>query len=299
LATFSGTCDASAAAPLAGSRFVVGNDEDNVLRIYDADRPGAPAGSLDVSTFLEVDRRFPEADIEGAARVGNRIYWITSHGESRSGEARGSRQRFFATDLVEDGSSIRVTGRPFRGLVDALDSAPGLQEFRLGEAAKLPPRAPGALNIEGLCAMPDGRLLIGFRNPIPSRRALLVPLQNPAELLDGGQPRFDPPVLLDLGGLGVREIVQQGGRYLIVAGAYDGGGKVRLFEWDGTQAPPVRFEKIKAKEFNPEAVVFPSGGGWDRFLVLSDDGGARQDGRRCKDLPRSQRSFRAMWVPGG
>ena len=39
----------------------------------------------------------PESDLEGAANLADRIYWITSHGRNREGEARESRHRFFAT----------------------------------------------------------------------------------------------------------------------------------------------------------------------------------------------------------
>jgi hypothetical protein len=277
--------------------FVVGNDEDNILRIYETRRPGAPVRALDVSAFLAVDRRFPEADIEGAARVGNRIYWITSHGLSRAGDERSSRQRFFATDITGEGDGLQPVGRPARGLVEAMDAEPSCAEFRLLEAARLPPRERGALNIEGLCAMPDGRLLIGFRNPIPGGRALLLPLLNPSEVIEGVSPRFGAPIFLDLGGLGIREMVQHEGRYFIVAGAFDSGDKIRLFTWEGSDAPPARFEKVGPKRFNSEAAVFFPATGWDRFLILSDDGGTRQDGRRCKDLPKSQRSFRAVWSP--
>jgi hypothetical protein len=275
----------------------VGNDEDNVLRIYDASQAGAPLRTLDLSRFLEVDRRFPEADIEGAARIGKRIYWITSHGLSRSGEERGSRERFFATDIKGEGDALEPAGRPFKALIDALEAEPKCSEFRLLEAARLPPRSRGALNIEGLCAMPDGRLLIGFRNPIPGGKALLIPLANPGEVIEGVTPRFGAPILLNLGGLGIREIVQHDGRYFVVAGAFDGGDKEKLFTWDGTTAPPVREEKVGAKHFSAEAAILFPTSGWNRFLVLSDDGGTRQDGQRCKDLPRSQRSFRAVWTP--
>ena len=46
------------------------------------------------------------------------------------------------------------------------------------------------MNIEGLCPTPEGELLIGFRNPIPGERALIVPLKNPGELIEGKPARF-------------------------------------------------------------------------------------------------------------
>lgn len=46
---FTGMCDASGAVELSRDLFAVADDEDNVLRIYDANRGGAPLSSSDVS----------------------------------------------------------------------------------------------------------------------------------------------------------------------------------------------------------------------------------------------------------
>ena len=72
-------------------QFVVANDEDNVLRIYREGRTAAPVSALDLSEFLKSDPKHPEADIEAAARIGNRIYWIASHGTNSEGELRSGR----------------------------------------------------------------------------------------------------------------------------------------------------------------------------------------------------------------
>src|ERR1041384_1457792 len=45
--TFTGMCDASGAVPLDDHLFAVADDEDNVLRVYDADRGGSPLGAAD------------------------------------------------------------------------------------------------------------------------------------------------------------------------------------------------------------------------------------------------------------
>jgi hypothetical protein len=60
-------------------------------------------------------------------------------------------------------------------------------------------------NISPLAATPDEKLLIGFRNPIPGGRALLLPLQNPIEVVREWKPvQFGTPIELDLKGLGIR-----------------------------------------------------------------------------------------------
>ena len=54
-----------------------------------------------------------------------------------------------------------------------------------------------------------GKLRIGFRNPKnEDKDALLVPLLNPAEIIKkGARAKFGDPLLLNLGGLGVRDMV--------------------------------------------------------------------------------------------
>ena len=62
--------------------------------------------------------------------------------------------------------------------------------------------------------------------------------------------RFGDPLLLDLGGQGVRSLSWWRGRYLVIAGPYDRDGGSRLFEWDGQGTP--RAAAIDFTNFNPE-----------------------------------------------
>ena len=297
---YSGMCDASAAVALDNKLFVVANDEDNVLRIYDRDHGGPPVRSVGLSAFLQVDRQSPEADLEGAARIGDRIYWITSHGRNPDGKRRASRERFFGTDIKTNTGRVELVpaGKPCKNLLRDLANEPKLQPFHLDAASRLAPKLPGAFNIEGLCSTPAGHLLIGFRNPIPRGKALLVPLQNPADVIDGQAPAIGDPVLLDLGGRGIREISQHEGRYLIVAGSFDGGGKSHLYEWDGRSPTAGDLGKIHLGKFNPEAVIFYPDKGWKEVQVLSDDGSRVAGGSKGKGLKNQEKkSFRSLWIP--
>src|SRR5262245_56650755 len=79
---FQGTCDASGAVALNDHLFVVADDENNVLRVHDADRGGAPLAAWDVSAELGVPitgkkrPRPAEMDLEAATRLGDRAYWL-------------------------------------------------------------------------------------------------------------------------------------------------------------------------------------------------------------------------------
>lgn len=298
---YSGMCDASAAVALSDRLFAVASDEDSVIRVYARDKPGAPVQSINLASFLDLDPRSPESDLEGAARIGDRVYWITSHGRNRSGRARLSRRRFFATDIrIDPGTgkvALKMAGRPCEDLIEVLARDPRLAAFRLADASALEPKAPGALNIEGLSAMPEGGLLIGFRNPIPNGKALLVPLVNPGAVVQGKAPQLGDPLLLDLDGLGIRDMAFWEGRYLIIAGPYDGRGESRLFSWFGDPSTPHPVKHARLKGLNPEAIIFYPDKGWDDVQILSDDGKRPENGKPCKAQSNpARRHFRSAWV---
>ena len=294
---YSGLCDASAAVFVAPSRFVVANDEDNTLRIYQTGTPEPQPGEVDLEPFLGIQGDKREADLEGATRIDGRIYWIGSHGASAKGKERPNRHRLFATDLASGptGIELRPVGVPFRDLIPALAGV-AVVGFDPVAAGREAPESPGGLNIEGLTRTPDGKLLIGLRNPIPHGMALLVPLDNPAGLVEGREPpALGPPIPLDLGGLGVRSMEYSDalGEYLIVAGTFDDSGRFALYRWSGRPSDrPVAIPEVDLQGLRPEALAVAPGE--NRILLLSDDGSLPVGGTPCKDLinPRD-RSFRA------
>jgi len=290
-------CDASAAVALDEDLFAVANDEDNTIRTYSARRGGTPIETLNLSPFLRVDPKRPETDLEGAAWLDDQIFWIASHGRNHDGKFRASRDRFFATRLIRTNNTVRLApvGRPYRTLLLDLISDARLRGMKLGYASTLPPKDPGALNIEGLCATPDKRLLIGFRNPIPRGRALLVPLLNPTAMISGMNAQLGEPILLDLGGQGIRDIGFWHGKYLIISGSYDAQGISHLYLWKGGNSKPELMPRIDLEGFNPEAlVVYPRSS--NAFQLLSDDGTRMLAGISCKRLSSAERCFRGLWV---
>jgi len=292
-------CDASGAVPISSNLFAVACDEDNILRLYRSDRPGAPVKQFDLNAFLEVRGKSLEADLEGAARIGNRAFWIGSHGRNKDGKERLNRHRLFATDIQASNGEFTLApvGRPYRRLLDDLLADSRFDQFHLAEASRLTPKAPGALNIEGLCATPEDQLWIAFRNPVPAGKALLIPLLNPNEVIEGKPARFGPAVQLDLGGRGIRDIAWHAGVYMIIAGSWHGGGHFQLYRWAGPGAKPEPLQVDHLNNYHPEALVIYPQHGLQEFQVLSDDGTFLIDGCACKDLKDpDRRSFRSFWV---
>ena len=296
---YSGMCDASGAVAVGPNLFVVANDEDNILRLYRANQPGRPVKEFDFNGFLEVRGKSLEADLEGAARIGDRAFWIGSHGRNSNSKERLNRHRLFATDIGFTNGEVSLTpvGKPYKRLLEDLLGDARFAQFQLEEASRRAPKEPGALNIEGLSATPQGQLLIGFRSPIRAGKALLIPLLNPNEITQGQPARFDSAVELDLDGLGIRDIACYGGTYLVLAGAFDGGKHFRLYRWAGPGAKPERLRVDHLNDYHPEALVIYPQLGLQEVQVLSDDGTVLVDGCPCKELKdTNRRSFRSFRV---
>ena len=288
---YRGASDASAAVAIDRDTILVADDETNVLRVY-AVGGGGPTASHDLTPFLGASDKHPELDIEGAARVGDRVYWISSHGRNKRGKLRESRHVFFATEIETrgDGVGIRGVHSPFRGLVRALVADPGFAGLGLERATRLDvehldrkqrqrlaPKVEG-LNIEGLCASPSGeRLYIGLRNPLAQGRAIVVPLLNAAAVVERQEaPRFGPPLLWNLGGSGIRSLLwsDEHATLFIVGGPTGEDGPFALYAWSGQGEPKLihRFES-EDPAWTPEALVALPGS--LKLLAVSDDGALR------------------------
>lgn len=274
----SGMANASAVAALGGPWFVVASDESNVLRIYRSDQDGGPAGSLDLSAHAALRGRSDELDLEGGARIGDTVYWVGSHGRSRDGKPRLNRQRLLATRVSGTGEQTRLepVGEPCTRLLQDLLADPRYAALGLPAAARRAPEQ-GGINIEGLAATPEGGLLAGFRSPLVRGKTLLAPLLNPAEAVRGKPVRLGDPVLLDLGGRGVRDLTWTGREWFVIGGGVEGAGKPRLYRWKGTGHEPEALKDTGFKHFKPEALASRASDGVPgmELLVLSDDGGRK------------------------
>jgi hypothetical protein len=292
---FEGACDASGAAPLAGGRFVVADDEDNVLRVYDAERGGSALYAVDVSPQLDLrKRKRAESDIEAATLLGSEVYFLSSHARTKKGKADPDRSLLFATQLPIAGQPLKLVGTPYRRLLQDLLADPRLAAFQLAAAAERAPKELGGLNLEGLTAAPDGSFLLGFRNPVPGGKALLLTLLNPRGVLHGERARFAAPELLDLEGLGIRSLTYWGMKLLIAAGSATEGGPFRVYHYD-RKSPPTAVTGVDWADLTLEGFV--SDERREQILLLSDDGNRDVGGTPCKKLDNARdKRFRGIWL---
>ena len=317
---YEGVCDASAAIALDESHFLVAEDEEDFLWIYRNDKPqNKPiGGGFDLSSKLRNDPK-RETDIEGAARVDNMVYWITSHGRNKKGKLRANRNRLFGMKISGSPTNLQLqwVGRYDHLIRDMLNprawenpEAPRTKKVitflanasqpHKKDVRKLAPKDRG-LNIEALTARPDGSgLLIGLRNPRLDKKALILDLKNPEALITGKDKvsRFDAPILMDLHGLGLRAMGYHPGRkaFLLVAGPPVSGGPFKLFQWSGSRGdPPVLIRELEIeKGSHPEAIViYPDS---LRIQILNDEGSRLVGGIPCKEADADKRRFSGRWL---
>jgi hypothetical protein len=291
--TYGEMCDASAAVALDENHFAVADDEGNTLRVYKRGED-LPTREFDIAKFLGNSKK-TESDLEGAARVGNRVYWIGSHGRGRDGKEEPHRQRFFATDIKgEMGRKLEPVGKPYTTLLKDLFADPRFKNSALQKSSLLSPKHQGGLNIEGMCGRAsDGAVLIAFRTPVPDGKALILPLLNPDKVIRGEHARFGDLITLDLGGYGIRDLAPDENGFLILASATHGPHIFKIYYWDGQSGKPQVVSDERFEGWNPEALFrFPSDPP-GVFQILSDDGRHMGGGIPCKDFPKEQRRFRA------
>ncbi|MHA6760170.1 Ig-like domain-containing protein [Streptacidiphilus sp. PAMC 29251] len=255
---FSGAGNASAAIDVGGGYMLVADDESNVLRLYDETRSGPPVRSFDFTGQLPSGKA--EADLETAARVGDTIYWGGSMSNNSSGGVESSRSTIFATTVTGSGADTQLSYvGGYTGLqsdLTAWDHADGhgLGADYLGLTGSVQSGIGGhendALNVEGMEFAPgsSSTAYLSFRAPLEptSNRhlALVVPVTNMDKLAADNSgsvhATFGAPILMDLGGLGIRDIRKNAdGQYLIIAGTADGSNdRFVLYSWDGQPNDP-------------------------------------------------------------
>ncbi|MFD8691576.1 DUF3616 domain-containing protein [Streptomyces sp. NPDC059651] len=310
-----GSSDASAAVDVGGGYAVVADDESNTLRLYDRSSSGAPVRTWDVASKLGVSK---EIDIEGAARVGNTIYWTGSLGNNKDGEYKADRNTVFTTTVSGSGAGTQLTVKgSYKKLRDDLvawDKANGNRYgFAAGTADGEVPKQIDGFNVEGLEFAPGSTTTayLGFRAPlVPPKaggKALIVPVTNFDQVAgSGAKAVIGTPVELDLGGLSIRDIRKNSAdQYLIVAGSWaadDNSDPYALYSWDGVagHAPVKRLDLPTADPGGWEAVVdVPDlNASGVRAQLITDAGSADLygDGTEAKDLDHDEwKKSRATW----
>ena len=256
---FSGAGNGSTAIDVGDGYMIVGDDESNVLHLYNETQSGPAVKTFDFTSELPYGTT--EVDIEASARSGDMLYWTGSMSNNTDGKQEPSRSTLFAARITGSGADTQLTYvGSYTGLQSDLvawdqDNGHGLGANYLGLADSVQSGVDGhgddALNVEGMefAGSSSSTAYLAFRAPLEPtdnrHLAMLIPLTNIDQLVGDGNPgsthaTFGAPIFMDLGGLGVREIRENAdGQYLIVAGTADGSNtSFVLYSWDGNPSDP-------------------------------------------------------------
>ncbi|MCP9751606.1 T9SS type A sorting domain-containing protein [Ferruginibacter sp. HRS2-29] len=316
--------DASTAVALDDDYMVVSDDEQNKLFVFNRNASGMPLKTFDYSGLLnltDIDGGAPrEIDLEASVKSisnPNRVYWLGSM-SNKSSDApfnpRPNRNRIFATDITGTGAaaSFSYAGdyEDLRSRIITWGESNGLG-LSASAASGKDPKVIDGFNAEGMCFAPDNSTLyIGFRAPLlpvsNRTRALLVPVLNFESWFGNGSPSaapaFGSPVLLDLGGMGIRSIDRlSNNTYVIIAGNFDDAAyNGAVYTWNGNPLDaPVAKPGFIITGMSPESFLQVNTGGIisnNKLQMISDNGTVvyYNDGIAAKDLANNNfKKFRS------
>jgi len=218
----------SGVTTLDDGKVLIVEDDGNIKSLklieFDLDGKMVELGNLYIPKKLK--KKFKKIeDLEAVTSKNGVVYAITSHSLSRYGKRKKSREKlimfhyddssmvdlFIYTHLKEE--LVKAFPSLFTGILNIDD-----------------------MDIEGLVLDSDGGLLIGFRSPLSHFKAMVIKIKNPQEVLVNKEPiKFDKPIFLNLGGLGIRDITydnQKDGFWIIAGDVNERGENFKLYFWD-------------------------------------------------------------------
>lgn len=325
-----GSSDASGAVALDSKYMIVGDDESNVLRVYD--RAGGDA--LVEWDYSQVTGSTDEVDMEALTMVGDILYVTGSHSNTKKGLDADSREIVFAVKVTGTGANTtfdyqgKFTG--FEAALVAWDNSgasgkpAGYFGFAASSGPGLAPENTNGFSIEGMTTSVDNsELWLGFRAPQTDTttrdKALIVPVTNYQALLADKTmttaPTFGEAIELNLGGRGIRSIdkAKDGSGYLIIAGPSGGAtdavtNDFRLYTWDGkAEDAPVELDNnldalLKATGGSFESIVSPASiKPGTQIQLLQDNGDTIWAGQTAvsKDLDPADQQFKGNIITLG
>jgi len=311
-----GISDASAALPLDDNYMVIGDDEHNLLYVFNRNISGQAVKTFDFNAGNSLQLtdgstdNWKELDIEAAtSNHSGRSYWLGSMSNSSSFNIKPNRDRLIATDISGTGATTSIANAGWiQGLRAQLISWGDAHNynFTASAAAGKDPKTIDGFNAEGMVFAPDNTTMyIGLRAPLVPvanrTNAVIAPIANFESWFQAinttstshtaTSATIGEPIELDLGGRGIRDlIVLPNGTYIIVAGSWGSASAPALFRWTGVATDaPVGMASFDLTGLNAEAALPVNEAGQlslDKLQIISDDGDVNYygDGTEAKDL---------------
>lgn len=297
--------DLSAALRI-GSTLFLGSDEGvSVERLRQGDAAWTGCGRVQLADCLKIDPR-EEADIEGLAEDNGWLWVLGSHAKARP-KLKGRKD-----DRLELGAYATLKDTRARCLLARIPIVPDAQEPALftlaarcgqrrarmlkqtrhgnalaralakdaliGPFSRIPAKE-GGVDVEGI-AVAGSRIALGMRGPVIQTFAVLLEF----EVKERGKARLaiKGPIykrMLDLEGLGVRDLKRVGDDLLILAGPTTGlDGPCAVYRWRGWINDPPAHKRV-VRLHGPERIIelgFGRGNDHPEALAVLGEEGARQ-----------------------
>ncbi|WP_182406157.1 hypothetical protein [Psychrobacter sp. GP33] len=279
---FNDIYEPSATLQLPDGRVLIVEDEEhralNILKISDN---GSLIENADDNLKLSQGFEHKLDDLEGLTADHNGfIYMTTSHSSLKNGKRRHNREQLIrfrvVGDAVQDINSVRT-------LRDELSQSKTLVKAIKAKTGQEPDF--DTLNIEGLTyAHKTDDLLLGLRAPMAGESAIIVPIENPAEVFEkNAAPVFGKPIFLNLGGGGIRSLHFSTilNKFVIANEIPDDKGKdfSKIWTWSGNpnDAPiPVNLPELSDLK-NIEGIDSVKVNGVAKLLFTADEGNEKKE----------------------
>ncbi len=234
-----GASDGSTAIIVDSTYMWVGDDENQILRLYDRWHSGYPVNAVDMSPNIGTI----EADIEASYKQGDTLFWIGSHTTT---------ERSVAFSVIASGTGSASTLNFLNKYTDLRADLIAWDENNVhGLGAGFYGLSTG-LEIEGLAmepGHPDGALL-ALRGPLTMGDAILIPVTNFRTIVSTDVPPhsavFGTPIQVNLGGHGFRSMECNAYGCMLIAGPVGSGTDFSLYTWSGipADAPELRAVRL-------------------------------------------------------
>ncbi|QMT36270.1 MULTISPECIES: DUF3616 domain-containing protein [Neisseria] len=277
-----GTYEPSAVQQLPDGRLLVAEDEAvRALSLLTVNADGTLQENQAADSELMNSLKVKLDDLEAlAADDKGYIYAATSFSSTKKNSREPDRERFVR---------FKIQGNRIQDLKEAVNLKEAL--LKASEVQKTIQSKTGKpvdfhdLNLEGLAYdTKNNRLMLGIREPMAGKLAMVIPINNPNELFENkAAPRFGEVLLLDLEGGGIRslEYMAETDSYLIANELANEQGKFRSYLWRWAGKPQSQLQKLvlntDEKWKNAEAVNVIKADDKQYLLVMSDDGKAKKN----------------------
>ncbi|WP_341221695.1 T9SS type A sorting domain-containing protein [Polaribacter atrinae] len=301
---YTGSSDGSTGIAIDENYIWVGDDEDQTIRLYNANQSGLPVKEIDFNSYLGSTK---EADLEGSFRLEDTIYWMGSTAEA-------DRSVIFTTTLSGSGATSTLTyNAKYNGLqADLLNwdennlHGLGVNYFKLNTV----------LDVEALALAPNSTTTayLGLRSATIENKAIVIPVTNFTSLpgLEAGSATFGTPILIDLAGRSLRSMECNENGCILIGGPFGTKTDFKLFTWTGnsTDQPELRNADLSALNANgsfeglvalPNSTFLGADGDTDTVKLLVDLGATviYNDGEENKGLRDQWKKFRSDVVTLG